>query len=129
MLPPVGDINNAHGAMWEGRLCREVGYPPTCTIESGSMGSRPWTLTPAGQLPTISVCACKTTQHVVLGRHLANLILTCSSGNPFTALDGSGNISGTHRMGGLGFGLPMSRLYAQYFGEDCACSPNADVLI
>ena len=46
---------------------------------------------------------------------------TCSAANPFGALDGSSGLSGTHRMGGLGFGLPMSRLYAQYFGEQRRC--------
>lgn len=33
-------------------------------------------------------------------------------------LDQSGN---RYRMGGQGFGLPLSRLYAQYFGASSSC--------
>lgn len=37
---------------------------------------------------------------------------------------GGGSSGGRFRMGGLGFGLPMSRLHARYFGENSHMCPT-----
>ena len=45
------------------------------------------------------------------------LSVCCSEASASLPLGDMQSMGGHFRMGGLGFGLPMSRLYARYFGE------------